>query len=122
MFSELGSFQNGALSPVSPPTELPGTPSPSSAGGASSLMSDQVLPKCKEDMNISPRSSTPRVNFSFFPSWLPTPINLWGAGRFGRKDDKEKDSEKMMPSEVVDSSTIQDDTQERVYFSKLFLI
>ena len=121
LFSELGSFPNGALSPVSPPTATPGTSSPSSAGSASSLVS-KSHPSGKEALN-SPRSSTPsRVNSSFFPSWFLPPINLFGSGRFGKKDDKDKDSKVVMAGEVVDASTIQHETQERVYFSKLLLV
>ena len=79
--------------------------------------------KCKEDINNLPRSSTPsRVNSSIFSSWYLPPINLFGSGRFGRKVDKDKDSEKVVASGVVDTSTIQHDTQERVCFLKLCLV
>ncbi len=50
------------------------------------------------------------------------PINLFGSGKFGKKGDKGKESETEMASEVVDASTIQHDTKERVYFSKLLLV
>ena len=123
LFSELSSFQNGALSPVAPPAAAPGTSSPSSAGSPSSLVSKSPA-RCKEDMNISPRSSTPRS--SFFPSWFMTPIlapiNLFGSGKLGKKGDKDKESETEMAGEVVDASTIQHDTKERVHFSKLLLV
>ena len=44
------------------------------------------------------------------------------SGRFGRKTDKGKESEKLVASGVMESSTIQHDTQERVYFSKIHLV
>ena len=50
------------------------------------------------------------------------PIDLFMSGRFGRKNDKGKESEKLMASGVMESSTIQQDTQERVYFSKIHLV
>ena len=44
-------------------------------------------------------------------------MNLLKTGRFGKKDDKGKNSEKVKASGVVDASVAQDDTQERVFSS-----